>query len=88
MRSFFLLLTSILLQNVHLSYEQSQDSQDDSEKEEENSPISLNGRDRACDVLIAIDEPLWERYDQNISQVVDLAKDHIEVSFLCNKSNS
>lgn len=43
--------------------------------EEENG---LEGRNKACDVLIAIDQPLWEHHDKNMTLLVDLAKDHVK----------
>ena len=42
--------------------------------------VDLTGRTKACDVLIAIDEPLWERHDRNMTQLTDLAKAHVHVS--------
>lgn len=38
----------------------------------------LEGRNKACDVLIAIDQPLWEQHDKNMTLLVDLAKEHVQ----------
>ena len=38
----------------------------------------LKDRRRACHVLIAIDQPLWEVHDRNMSALADLANAHIE----------
>jgi len=35
------------------------------------------GRRKACDVLIGIDQTLWEQNDKNITVLVQLAKDHV-----------
>ena len=45
----------------------------------ENSEL-LEGRHEACDVLIAIDEPLWNYHDRNMTLLTNLAKAHIQVS--------
>ena len=41
--------------------------------------ISLEGRNKACDVLVAVDESLYNRHDGNMTFLVDLAKQHIKV---------
>lgn len=38
---------------------------------------SSENKTRTCDVLIGIDEPLYDHYNKNLSQLVDLARDHI-----------
>lgn len=40
--------------------------------------VNLEGRSKACDVLIAIDQTLWEHHDRNMTVLVNLAKDHVE----------
>ena len=42
-------------------------------------PLSLEGRNKACDVLVAVDESLYNRHDGNMTFLVDLAKQHIKV---------
>ena len=37
----------------------------------------LKGRNKACDVLIGIDEPLWRNRNKNMSELVELSKDFI-----------
>lgn len=41
-------------------------------------PLSLEGRNKACDVLVAVDESLYNRHDGNMTFLVDLAKQHIK----------
>ena len=41
--------------------------------------LSLNGRNRACDVLIAFDESLYDHHDGNMTYLANLAKDHLKV---------
>ena len=38
---------------------------------------ALKNRKKACNVLIGIDEPLWRHHDQNMTELVQLAKNHI-----------
>ena len=38
---------------------------------------ALVGRNKACNVLIGIDEPLWSHHEKNMTCIVQLAKDHI-----------
>jgi len=40
--------------------------------------LSLEGRNKACDVLVAFDESLYMEHDGNMTYLVDLAKDHIK----------
>jgi len=40
--------------------------------------LSLEGRNKACDVLVAIDESLFKEQDGNMTFLVNLAKDHIK----------
>ena len=42
-------------------------------------PLSLKGRNQACDVLIALDQSLYNHHDGNMTFLVDLAKQHIKV---------
>ena len=42
--------------------------------------LSLEGRNKACDVLIAFDESLYDHHDGNMTYLADLAKDHLNVS--------
>ena len=41
--------------------------------------LSLDGRNRACDVLIAFDESLYDYHDGNMTYLANLAKDHLKV---------
>ena len=36
-------------------------------------------RNKACDVLIAFDESLYDHHDGNMTYLADLAKDHLKV---------
>jgi len=40
--------------------------------------VSLEGRNKACDVLVAFDESLYMEHDGNMTVLVDLAKEHIK----------
>ncbi len=39
---------------------------------------SLSDRHRACMVFIGIDEPLFEKHNRNLTEVVQLAQEHID----------
>lgn len=41
------------------------------------SLLSL-GRSKACDVVIGIDETLWEKNDANLTGLVDLLQAHVD----------
>ena len=41
--------------------------------------LSLDGRNKACDVLIAFDESLYDHHDGNMTYLANLAKDHLKV---------
>ena len=49
-----------------------------SQTTEESVGEVLLGRNKACDLLIVIDSPLYERHDRNLSLVVQLAQDHVD----------
>ena len=36
----------------------------------------VKGRARACNVLVGIDEPLYEEFDQNMTNLIAMAQDH------------
>ena len=40
---------------------------------------SQDGRNKACDVLIAFDESLYDHHDGNMTYLANLAKDHLKV---------
>ncbi len=40
-------------------------------------PVSLDGRSSACQLFAGIDEPLWERYNRNMSALTDLVQAHV-----------
>jgi len=40
--------------------------------------LSLDGRNKACDVLIAFDESLYDHHDGNMTYLANLAKDHLK----------
>ena len=46
--------------------------------------VSLEGRNKACDVLVAFDESLYMEHDGNMTVLVNLAKEHIKVNYFCN----
>ena len=46
--------------------------------------VSLEGRNKACDVLVAFDESLYMEHDGNMTVLVNLAKEHIKVNYCCN----
>ena len=46
---------------------------------EEENKTSLEGRHKACDVLVAFDESLYKEHDGNMTTLVDLAKEHVKV---------
>ena len=50
--------------------------------------VSLEGRNKACDVLVAFDESLYMEHDGNMTNLVDLAKEHIKVKYYCIWENS
>lgn len=41
-------------------------------------PLDLSGRSKACDVVIGIDETLWEKNDANLTGLVDLLQAHVD----------
>ena len=45
--------------------------------------VSLEGRNKACDVLVAFDESLYMEHDGNMTVLVNLAKEHIKVNYFC-----
>ena len=50
--------------------------QEDLKKDDDLMTI-LKGRNKACDVLIGIDEPLWIKRNKNMPEIVELSKDFI-----------
>lgn len=52
-------------------------SQGESDNRLKRSPLS-DDRNRACEILIGIDEPLFEEYNNNLTSVVDLAQKHVD----------
>ena len=39
---------------------------------------SADHRSKACDMLISFDEPFWEKRDRNMTELVDIAKKHVQ----------
>ena len=73
--SKYSLLCKVLVFLNYISNVKSQDAETSTNQPELHS--NLQGRNKACQVLFAIDEPLFKLHNENMSVVVALAKDHI-----------
>ena len=73
--SKYSLLCKVLIFLNYVSNVKSQDAETSTNQPELHS--NLQGRNKACQVLFAIDEPLFKLHNENMSVVVALAKDHI-----------
>ena len=39
---------------------------------------SIQERRKACEMLISFDEPFWEYKEKNMTEIIDVAKKHVE----------
>ena len=74
-RSFIIIKTFFVLCLVNIFFHIVL-GQEDLKKDDDLMTI-LKGRNKACDVLIGIDEPLWIKRNKNMPEIVELSKDFI-----------